>query len=124
MNETSEIFTKRERLVMGVLYRRGCATAREVMNELPGHPAYSTVRTQLRVLERKGYVRHEDVGRVYVFAPVRPRDQAQRDALRQVIDTFFGGSAHEAVAVLTSQAFRLTQPRPTRRTRGVLRRCS
>ena len=42
--------TRRERLIMDILYRRGRATAGEVMEELSGDPSYSTVRTQLRVL--------------------------------------------------------------------------
>jgi predicted transcriptional regulator len=50
--------TRRERQIMDILYRFGRATAGEVMRELPGEPSYSTVRTQLRVLEDKGHVRH------------------------------------------------------------------
>jgi BlaI family transcriptional regulator, penicillinase repressor len=54
--------TRRERQIMDILFRRGRATAAEVMEELPGEPSYSTVRTQLRVLEEKGHVRHDDAG--------------------------------------------------------------
>ena len=54
--------TRRERQIMDILYRRGRATAGEVMADLSGEPNYSTVRTQLRVLERKGHVRHEESG--------------------------------------------------------------
>ena len=60
---THTTLTRRERQIMDVLYRRGRATAAEVMAELPGEPNYSTVRTQLRVLEDKGHVRHEEEGR-------------------------------------------------------------
>jgi predicted transcriptional regulator len=48
--------TRRERQIMDILYKRGRATASEVMEDLPGHPHSSTVRTQLRVLEEKGHV--------------------------------------------------------------------
>ena len=56
---THTTLTRRERQIMDVLYRRGRATAAEVRAELPGEPNYSTVRTQLRVLEDKGHVGHD-----------------------------------------------------------------
>jgi predicted transcriptional regulator len=62
---------------MDVLYRCGRASAREVMSEMGGEQAYSTIRTQLSVLEKKGCVRHEEVGRMYIYAPVVPADTAQ-----------------------------------------------
>ena len=92
--------TRRERQIMDILYRRGRATAGEVMEELPGDPNYSTVRTQLRVLEEKGHVRHEELGLRYVYAPAVPRSAARKSALRHLVDTFFDGSAESAVAAL------------------------
>jgi predicted transcriptional regulator len=92
--------TRRERQIMDVLYRRGRATANEVMADLSGHPHDSTVRTQLRVLERKGYVRHEESGLRYVFEPTLPPDAARRSALRHVIETFFNGSVESVVGAL------------------------
>ena len=92
--------TRRERQIMDILFRRGRATAAEVMEELPGEPSYSTVRTQLRVLEEKGHVRHEDDGVRFVYSPAVARHAARKSALRHVIDTFFDGSAEKAVAAL------------------------
>jgi predicted transcriptional regulator len=92
--------TKRERLIMDVLFRLGRATADEVRRELPGAPSDSTVRTQLRVLEEKGYVRHEEDGRRFVFSPVLPRRSVRKSALRHVVDTFFEGSTEKVVAAL------------------------
>ena len=91
---------RRERQIMDVLYRRGRATAAEVMEELPGDPSYSTVRTQLRVLEEKGHVRHEEQGLRYVYIPAVPLQSARKSALRHVIDTFFDGSAEKVIAAL------------------------
>lgn len=85
---------------MDVLFRQGRATAGEVMAALPGSPSYSTVRTQLRVLEEKGHVRHEELGNRYVYVPVVRRHTARRSALRHLIDTFFDGSVEKAVAAL------------------------
>ena len=92
--------TRRERQIMDILYRRGRATAGEVMEELPGSPHYSTVRTQLRVLEEKGHVSHEEHGLRYVYVPAVPRRAARKSALRHLVDTFFDGSAEQVVAAL------------------------
>ena len=92
--------TKRERAIMDVLYRLGRATAAEVLAELAGSPHYSTVRTQLRVLEEKGHVRHESDGLRYVYLPTVARHTARRAALRHLVDTFFEGSAASAVTAL------------------------
>ena len=92
--------SRRERQIMDILFRLGRATAAEVMAELPGTPSYSTVRTQLRVLEDKGHVRHEEDGLRYVYTPAEPRTVASKSALRHLVDTFFDGSAERAVAAL------------------------
>src|ERR687895_1469356 len=90
--------TRRERQIMDILYRRGRATANEVLEDLPGSPHYSTVRTQLRVLEEKGHVTHEEDGVRYVYMPALPRRAARKSALRHLVDTFFDGSAGEGGA--------------------------
>jgi BlaI family penicillinase repressor len=76
---------------MDILYRRGRATAGEVQEDLSGGLAYSTVRTQLRVLESKGHVRHEEEGLRYVYMPAVPRRTARKSALRHLVNTFFDG---------------------------------
>jgi len=85
---------------MDILYRRGRATAGEVMEELSGDPNYSTVRTQLRVLEEKGHVTHQEEGLRYVYTPAVPRSSARKSALRHLVDTFFDGSPENAVAAI------------------------
>jgi len=94
------VLTRRERQIMDVLFRRGRATAAEVMEDLSGSPSYSTVRTQLRVLEEKGHVRHEEEGVRYVYTAVAKRHTARKSALKHLVDTFFDGSAEKAVAAL------------------------
>ena len=111
MTKTSShtTLTRRERQIMDVLYRRGRATAADVMAELPGEPNYSTVRTQLRVLEDKGHVVHEEDGVRYVYAPAVPRHAARKSALKHLVETFFDGSAEQVVAaVLGGEASRLS----------------
>jgi BlaI family penicillinase repressor len=92
--------TRRERQIMDILYRRARATAAEVMAELTGEPSYSTVRTQLRVLEEKGHVRHEEQGLRYVYMPAVARRAAGKSALKHLVETFFDGSAEKTVAAL------------------------
>ena len=100
---------------MDVLYRLGRATAADVLAGLDGAPTYSTVRTQLRVLERKGHVRHEEEGLRYVYMPTVPRHSARRTALRHLVDTFFEGSSAKAVAALLGgEASRVTDEELTR----------
>lgn len=107
--------TRRERQIMDILYRRGRATAAEVMADLTGDPNYSTVRTQLRVLEEKGQVRHEEEGLRYVYSPAVPRRTARKSALRHLVDTFFDGSAEQVVgALLGGEGARVSEEELTR----------
>lgn len=94
------VLSRRERQIMDLLYELGRATAAEVMKALPGEPSDSTVRTQLRVLEAKGHVRHEEDGQKYVYLPVVPRRVVRKSALKHVVNTFFDGSVEKVVAAL------------------------
>jgi len=108
--ETSQTLSRRERQIMDVLYRRESATAAEVMENLPDAPGYSAVRALLRILEQKGHIRHEERAGKYVFMPTMRRDQAKRSALRHLVQTFFDGSAEDAVAaLLDTKSSKLTE---------------
>ena len=100
MAENGSGLSRRERQIMDVIYRRGRATAAEVLEDIPDPPGYSAVRAMLRLLEIKGHIRHEQDGPRYVFLPVVNRDRARRSALTHVVRTFFDGSATDAVAAL------------------------
>lgn len=102
--------SRREREIMDILYKSGRATAAEVMNDLSGEPHYSTVRTQLRVLEGKGYVRHEEENLRYVYVPSVAQDEVGRSALKQLVDAFYDGSMENVVdALLGLEGSRLSQ---------------
>jgi BlaI family penicillinase repressor len=92
--------SRRERQIMDILYRRGRATAAEVLDGLPDPPSYSAVRAMLRILEQKGHIRHEEDGRAYVFMPITRRTDARQSALSHLLKTFFDNSAEQAVAAL------------------------
>ena len=122
MSILQHVLSRRERQIMDVLFRRGRATAAEVMADIPGEPTYSTVRTQLRVLEQKGHVRHEQDGPRFIYMPVVRRQTARRSALRHVVDTFFEGSPGRVVeALLGGEASRLT-PEELDRIEALVRR--
>ena len=89
--------SRRERQILDILYQRGQATAAEVQTELPEPPSYSAL---LRILEEKGHFRHEQDGPRYVYLPTISRDNAQRSALRHILQTFFDGSAEQAISAL------------------------
>ena len=93
-------FSRRERQIMDILYKLERASVGQVLSKLADKLSYSTVRAQLRVLEEKGHVRHEEYGLRYVYVPAVPRDVARRSALRHLVETFFDGSTEKVVAAL------------------------
>jgi predicted transcriptional regulator len=103
MTGTRTSLTRREREIMDVLHRRGRATAREVMEEMPEPPSYSAVRALLRLLEERGHVRHVEEGQRYIYAPATAPTSARRNAISHLVRTFFGGSTEEAVVALVSR---------------------
>jgi len=108
--KTDPDLSRRERQIMDILFARGRATGPEIQEGLADQPNYSSVRTILRVLERKGYVRHLEEGLRYVYEPTVAREAASRSALQRIIRTFFDGSAKEAVAALLDpSAFQLSE---------------
>lgn len=92
--------SRRERQIMDILLAREQATAAEVMEFLPDAPSYSAVRALLRLMEEKGYLRHETDGAKYVYVPTLAREKARKSALKQMLTTFFDNSTEQAVAAL------------------------
>ena len=96
--------TRREREIMDILYRRGRATAAEVLEDLAEPPSYSAVRALLRLLEEHGHARHVQDGPRYVYLPAVARSDARRSAIAHVVSTFFEGSVADAVATLVERS--------------------
>ena len=94
------VLSRREREVMDIVYRLGRATAADVREQMAQPPTDPAVRTTLRILVDKGRLKHEYDGPRYVYSPTVERDAARRTAFRHLLDTFFGGSAHGAMAAL------------------------
>jgi predicted transcriptional regulator len=85
-------FTERELDIMNVLWELGPSTAADVRAQLTDDLAYNTVLTILRILEDKGYVTHEGVGRAHVYSALVPREAAGRSALKRMVRTLFRGN--------------------------------
>jgi len=97
--------TEGELRLMNVLWTKGAATVGDVAASLTEDPplAYSTVLTTLRILERKGYLRHSKKGRAFVYEPVVAQEEASRTALGYLVNRFFGGSRELLVVNLLKQ---------------------
>jgi predicted transcriptional regulator len=98
----STALTDAEHRIMRVLWEHPDSTVAEIVQRMagPARPAYNSVLTILRILERKGYVRHEKDGRAFVYSPIVDKTQARRGALSQVLSRFFNGSPSELMVDL------------------------
>ncbi len=90
----SSTLTEAELRLMDVLWEKGEATVADVTAALPPPPiAYNSVLTTMRILERKGYVAHEEAGRAYVYRPIVAREEAAGHAVGHLLSKFFDNSA-------------------------------
>jgi predicted transcriptional regulator len=96
----SVTLTEAELRIMDVLWRKGSATVQQVMEGLPAKTvlAYNSVLTTVRILEKKGYVKHAKDGRAHIYEPQIQRNEATRSEIRHLVSRFFGNS-HEALVL-------------------------
>jgi predicted transcriptional regulator len=107
-----------EREVMEIVWDRGEVTAKEARDALSREVARNTVRTLLERMEEKGWVRHREVGRAYVYRAARPRAESIGRKVREIVDTICGGSPETLVAALLD--YRGLRPNELQRIRGML----
>jgi predicted transcriptional regulator len=103
---THDSLSRRERQIMDIVYRRGEATAAQILAEMSNPPGYSAIRALLRILVDKKHLQHREDGPRYVYSPTLPRQKASARALSQVVDTFFDGSALKAASALVGSSQR------------------
>jgi predicted transcriptional regulator len=103
MNDPHRPLSAREREVLEILFRLRRASAREVRRQMTDAPADATVRSTLRVLEEKGWVRHEREGRAFYYSPLQPRESVKRAALRHMVRTYFDDSTADLVSTLVQR---------------------
>ncbi len=96
----SAILTEAELRIMNVLWDKGSATIHEVLQSLPDNPplAYNTVLTIVRILEKKGYVKHEKDRRAHIYTASVDRKDATRSEVSRLVSRFFGNS-HELLVM-------------------------
>jgi predicted transcriptional regulator len=95
----SETLTEAELRIMKVLWSKGAGTVQCILDSLAEKPAlaYNSVLTTIRILERKGYVKHSKDGRAHVYAPLVARDEASRSEIRHLVGRFFKDSHEQLV---------------------------
>jgi BlaI family transcriptional regulator, penicillinase repressor len=95
----SETLTEAELRIMNVLWLKGFGTVQEILDSLTQKPAlaYNSVLTTIRVLERKGYVKHAKDGRAHVYAALVGRKEATRSEIRHLVGRFFKNSHEQLV---------------------------
>ena len=101
-----ERLSRRERQIMDIVYRRGEATAQQILDDMSDPPSYSAIRALLRILVDKNHLQHREDGPRYVYSPILSRQTARARALAQVVNTFFDGSAMKAASALLGSAQR------------------
>ncbi len=116
----SPTLTEAELRIMNVLWPKGSATVQQVLESLPGKPelAYNSVLTTVRVLEKKGYIKHLKDGRAHVYVPVVARQDASRSEISHLVSRFFKNS-HEQL-VLNVLEDRGLDPKELKRLREML----
>lgn len=94
----SVTLTEAELRIMDVLWRKGTGTVQQVLDWLPSALAYNSVLTTMRILERKGHVKHVKDGRAHVYEPIIGRQEATRSEIQHLVGRFFRNS-HEALVL-------------------------
>jgi predicted transcriptional regulator len=112
----------RERELFDIILRLGEATAAQVEQEMVDPPSNATVRSTLRILERKGWVAHERRGARYVYRPTQAEAGIRRSAARHFVQTFFGGSVSEAMSALLDARSLALNPQDQKRLDEILAR--
>ena len=95
----SPTLTEAELRIMNVLWPRGSGTVQQVLEALQDKTelAYNSVLTTIRVLEKKGYVKHVKDGRAHVYVAVIERQEASRSEIRHLVNRFFKDSHEQLV---------------------------
>lgn len=92
--------SRRERQIMDIVYAMGKVSVADVCQAMADPPSYSAVRALMRILEEKGHLKHKAEGNRYIYLPTRSRRDASRSAMQRMLQTFFDGSAEQALVAL------------------------
>lgn len=94
--ENVQELTRAELEVMQIMWEKGKALVREILDEMPEpKPAYNTVSTVVRILEKKGFVGHKAFGTTYQYYPLVKKKDYTQGFMKTVLNNFFGGSVRQ-----------------------------
>ncbi|HLI03918.1 MAG TPA: BlaI/MecI/CopY family transcriptional regulator [Terracidiphilus sp.] len=98
----SNTLTEAELRLMKILWRRGESAVTDLVAAMPEGEslAYNSVLTTIRILEQKGYVKHRQQGRAFVYRPCIAEDEASRSEVKHVLSRFFGNSREKLLLSL------------------------
>ena len=96
---------RREREILDIVYRLEEASVNDVIGHMADPPAYDSVRTMLRLLERKKFVTHRKDGTKYVYRPTQSKSSASKSALSHLMATFFENSVADTMAAALDLQF-------------------
>jgi BlaI family transcriptional regulator, penicillinase repressor len=113
--------SRRERQIMDIVYAHGEATATQVLEHIPDAPTRTSVRTFLRILEAKGFLKHSKRSREFVYHPTHQRDGVGQSAFQSVLATFYDGSLEKAVAAHLAESGSEIAPEELRRLSALIR---
>lgn len=97
MDPTQDL-SRRERQIMQVVFAKGSATAKQIVDAIPDSPSRTAIRTILTILVEKKLLKYKRVSREYVYSPTGSKETASRGALQNVLSTFFSGSLENLIA--------------------------
>jgi predicted transcriptional regulator len=102
----SKVLTEAELRLMRLLWARGESAVGDLLQALPEDSplAYTSVLTTIRILEKKGYVRHRKEGRAFLYSPDVAEHEASQSEIRHVLQRFFGNSRERLVLSLLGDA--------------------
>lgn len=100
LKKTEEYLSKRESQIMNIIYKKVKASVSEVREELPDNVSYSTVRALLGILVDKGLLKYETVDKKYIYYLSTPKENAEKFAIKDLINTFYNDSVEKAVVAL------------------------
>lgn len=103
LRERSQELTRAELEIMQIIWDKGACFVNDILDRLPEpKPAYNTVSTVVRILEKKGYVDHKAYGKTHEYFPLVDRDTYTKNYISAVLNNFFDGSASRMVSFLSS----------------------
>ncbi len=105
-----KVLTKAEEQVMQVIWQMGKGTMGEIYDNIPDpKPAYNTVATIVRILEKKGFVQHKAYGRVFVYSPKISQEEYSRNFLKNFVRKYFDRSLKKLISAFSDEDLSLEE---------------